>query len=263
MDALDDLSSLFARLWRSYVGLCPSAPRVRALLGGEAVVNDHVAYRTYDHPRLGIAQLAAPFVAAGYTPRGDYVFEAKKVRATHFERGPGDPKIFLSELVLGDCSPALRRIVHALAEAVPAGGFGDPLDAGRPWTLAHGTYEALRSESEYAAWVAVHGLRVNHFTARVNALPGSPTLAEVVRRLEDAGVELSDAGGVIKGSPAVGLAQASTRADRVRVALAEGEHEVPGAYYELAERHPGPEGPLYEGFVTASADRIFESTAAR
>ncbi len=36
---------------------------------------------------------------------------------------------------------------------------------------------------------------------------------------------------------------------------------IPSCYYEFALRHPDPAtGRLFPGFVTPSADRIFEST---
>jgi hypothetical protein len=37
-------------------------------------------------------------------------------------------------------------------------------------------------------------------------------------------------------------------------------HEIPTCYYEFARRYPLADGRLYQGFVAASADRIFEST---
>jgi len=37
-------------------------------------------------------------------------------------------------------------------------------------------------------------------------------------------------------------------------------HEIPTCYYEFARRYRDREGALFQGFVTASADKIFEST---
>jgi hypothetical protein len=40
--------------------------------------------------------------------------------------------------------------------------------------------------------------------------------------------------------------------------------EIPGCYYEFAKRYPLPQGEgLFQGFVPASADKIFESTSKR
>jgi hypothetical protein len=35
---------------------------------------------------------------------------------------------------------------------------------------------------------------------------------------------------------------------------------VPACYYEFARRYPIANGELYQGFIAASADKIFEST---
>ena len=61
------------------------------------------------------------------------------------------------------------------------------------------------------------------------------------------------------------LEQSSTIADRVPWRFADGSvREIPSCYYEFALRHPDPDtGELYQGFVAASADRIFESTDTR
>jgi hypothetical protein len=48
------------------------------------------------------------------------------------------------------------------------------------------------------------------------------------------------------------------------VEFANGErHVIPTCYYEFARRYPDADGKIYEGFVAASADKIFESTNAR
>src|SRR5690606_12849413 len=120
------------------------------------------------------------------------------------------------------------------------------------------------AESEYAAWLAVFGLRANHFTIAVNSLRSPSTLEGVVERVEAAGHPLNRAGGLQKGSPAELLEQASTLADRTEVRSGDGRlHTVPSCYYEFARRYPDRAGRLYPGFVAASADRIFESTATR
>jgi hypothetical protein len=43
------------------------------------------------------------------------------------------------------------------------------------------TYEMLRDESEYAAWLYVHGFRANHFTVSINSLKGFGSIEEFVR----------------------------------------------------------------------------------
>ena len=156
-------------------------------------------------------------------------------------------------------------ITGDLYRRLPAGFLArdDLPRAGRPWSLSHASYRALLAESEYAAWVAAFGLRVNHFTVDVNRLRTVSGLPEVVALVARAGFELNDEGGdIIKGSPADLLEQASTRAARVDIAFTDGVHAIPGCYYEFARRYPLPTGEPFQGFVPASADKLFHSTDA-
>lgn len=258
-----DAGALLDRLWTDYAAITPQAGAIHRLLraAGETVVDDHVALRTFADPRLGLEVLAAPFVAAGWRPAGVYRFPDKKLDARHYDPPtPGLPRLFISELRLDACSPALRAIVDRLLAQLPPVLPGPLAALGRPWSVAHADVEALRRESEYAAWLAAHGLRANHFTVSVNHLTTIPTLEAMVELLRAHGFALNTAGGVIKGSPAVLLEQCSTLADAVAVDFTDGRHVVPGCYYEFARRHPGPDGALFSGFIEGSADKIFEST---
>lgn len=265
---MDELTRLLERLWRGYAAMNPQVAAIHALLAakGEAIVNDHIALRTFDDPRVDIAALARPFVRAGYRAAGEYTFAEKRLVARHFAHDdPSLPLVFVSELVLADCSPALRAIVARLLAQAPAELLAsDALAAaGRPWQVSFAEVEALRGESEYAAWLASFGWCANHFTVLTNALTRHRELASLVAFLEGHGFAFNAAGGAIKGSPALGLEQASTLASVVPVAFTDGVHRVPGCYYEFARRHAGPDGRLFRGFLKGSADRIFESTDRR
>lgn len=260
-----ELDALLQALWDDYADLNPQARRIHALLAdeGEVVVNDHIALRTFDDPRVDLEVLAAPFERAGYRAAGAYRFAEKKLRARHWEHpDPARPKLFISALELGRCSEALRERVAGLLAQVPAALLASPsLPAcGRPWSVSAAEVEALRGESEYAAWLAAFGFRANHFTVLVNALRRFHDLQSLCAFLKGHGFSLSQAGGEIKGAPALGLEQASTLAGEVVLPLADGPHRVPGCYYEFARRHPGPDGRLFQGFLEGSADKIFEST---
>ena len=260
-----DPRTLLAALWRDYVASTPQAARIHALLEarGEVIVNDHVALRSYGRPGVDKAALAAPFLDLGWQPRDDYRFADKHLRATYFQHAdPTLPKIFISELLIDELSPAAAARIDGLLAQLPA-GFGARADlpySGRPWTVDHATYRALLAESEYAAWVAAFGFRVNHFTVDVGRLTTLASLAEVNELLLAAGFALNLDGGAIKGTPADRLEQSSTRADAVDVAFADGVHRIPSCYYEFARRYPLPSGELFSGFVPASADKLFQST---
>lgn len=259
----------FTHLWQDYIAIAPAAARLHARVAarGERIVNDHVAFRSFDLDPIGLAQLEPHLLALGYRRFEPYVFEDKGLRAWGYVHPGGHPRIFLSELETRRFSRELQNVVAGLCRQVPAAAVADPsiFWAGRPWApVSHATWQALRDESEYAAWVAALGLRANHFTISVNALTTFADLPALLDFVEAEGFVLNTAGGRIKGSPEVLLEQAATLADRVPVAFAGGEvHDIPTCYYEFARRYPRRDGELYEGFVAASADRIFESTDTR
>ena len=153
-------------------------------------------------------------------------------------------------------------VAPAPAETVPAVAAAPSVFwAGRPWApLRFADYERLSNESEYAGWLAALGLRPNHFTVSVNHLARLRGVSDVLDFVEAAGYRINAAGGRVKGTPDVLLEQGSTLADRIAVEFAEGPRIIPTCYYEFALRYPGPDGALYEGFVPASANHIFEST---
>lgn len=258
-------AELLDALWRDYTASTPQAGRIHQLLidRGEIVHNDHVALRTFAVPELCCDVLAAPFEALGWRGREHYRFDEKHLRARYWQHDdPNLPKVFISELVLSELSPAAQAIANRLVAQIPP-GFGSRPDlpwAGRPWQVTHGEYEALLAESEYAAWVAAFGFRVNHFTIDVGALATFPDLQALVAFLVEHRFVLNDRGGMIKGCAADKLEQASTIADAVEVEFTDATVRIPSCYYEFALRYTLPTGETFQGFVPASADKIFEST---
>lgn len=264
-----DVKVLFQNLWQNYLTVTPSAQKIHQLLGSsqqDDVINDHIALRTFNLPKVSLEKLAAHFLALGYKECGEYHFEAKKLYAKHFEHADATlPKVFISELLLDKCSAELRDTITALVaqipeDAVTADNF---LYSGAHWKIDQATYKALLAESEYAAWTAAWGYRANHFTVSVNDLQKFETLQQVNDALKDAGFLLNTSGGEIKGTPDVYLEQSSTLADKALVTFKDGVADIPSCFYEFARRYVLPNGQIYTGFVAASADKIFESTNAR
>lgn len=107
------------------------------------------------------------------------------------------------------------------------------------------------------------GFQANHFTVSVNYLKQTQSLADVNTLLKEAGFVLNTSGGEIKGGKDVFLAQSSTMADKASVDMGSEAVTIPSCFYEFAQRYELPDGSLYQGFVAASADKIFESTNAR
>lgn len=262
------VESLFADLWRDYSALNPLAYRVRDLFiaQGEEVLNDHVAFRTFNHPTVDLDRFLKIFAQLGYVQGGKYHFKEKKLYAIHLE--PADtklPKVFISQLLTEQLSARAQAIIHGLIAQIPHlyAEREDFIYSGRPWAVSFSQYQELVQESEYAAWMAAFGFRVNHFTVSVNHLRKYTTIAQVNQFLKSHGYQINSSGGEIKGSPEVYLEQSSTLANKVSVQFSDGEFAIPSVYYEFALRYRLPTGQLYQGFVEKSADKIFESTDAR
>ena len=115
-----DVNKLFKSLWNDYIEMTPSAAKVHQLLSkGEAIINDHIALRTFNIDKVNLTVLAAHFESLGYVDSGDYNFEAKKLKAKHFEHpDPTQPKVFISELMVEAFSPQLQGIIKGLVEQI-------------------------------------------------------------------------------------------------------------------------------------------------
>lgn len=264
------LQNIFDNLWTQYTNLAPQALEIRDLITKKDhhEINDHVAFRTFQHSKLGIDQLAQVFLDNDYVFGEDYYFEQKKLYAKHLQHKDTPelyPKIFISELVLHKFSADLNEEIEKCVAQIPSkilheDGF---CYSGRHWDINYKTYQKLLSESEYAAWLYCFGFCANHFTISVNKLNEFQEISELNIFLKNKGFKLNDSDGEIKGSKDVYLEQSSTKAQQVELMFNDGEHTVPSCYYEFAKRYPLESGELYQGFVANSADKIFESTDSK
>lgn len=263
------VQEFFSRLFVDYVGVTPRAQRIHDLVVDQfgAVKNDHVAFRTVASETFGLQRLEAPFLNWGYRRDRPYHFPHKHLRAYGYI--PDDdslPLVFLSELVLDEMPPFVRSwFQQALAQAAHQTAPLPQLLLGvRPWEMpTFADYQELNRSSPYAAWLSAWGFRANHFTIAVHALPARPGLKTLVDTLLGQGIPMNTEGGLIQGTRADCLEQASTLAEPRQVQFKDGQHEIPSCYYEFAERHQDQDGKLYRGFVAQSASNIFESTTAR
>lgn len=258
---------IFDKLWKDYTEQNPSARKVYDLFvsEGETVVNDHIAFRTFNNSKVNVDVLSKIFLKAGYEFRQDYHFETKKLYAKHFEHkeDTNAPRIFISELKLELCSKFLQIAVQGIINNLSREVIKPEnlIFSGNSWgTPSFDMYTRLREESEYAAWLYVYGFRANHFTVSINHLKKYNTVQKVNQLLKDNGFLINDSGGEIKGTPSQLLEQSSIKADHIPVEFKDGTHEIPGCYYEFAKRYPDKDGKLYSGFIAKSADKIFEST---
>lgn len=288
------LEKVLKGLMNRYMERVPDVRKILDAMVREGVIgapgdieNDHIAFRTMGVPRLGIQSFEKIFLHYGYQKRDHYFFPEKRLNAYWYAPPePKYPRIFVSELIVDMLSGQSRDIIASYTDEVKA----DPVDgldlddARQTDAFLHSSlwripsladYQALAAESEYAAWVIYNRYYLNHFTISVHQLKeGYNTIPGFNRFLERNGLILNDAGGKIKTSRDGLLLQSATVAGMVEAVFAGGERlSIAGSYVEFAERkvldayadlapHEITRAHRREGFETANADKIFESTYA-
>jgi hypothetical protein len=289
---------LFDALWSEYrqrVSYVRDYENVVAAAGG-TFVNDHIAFRTLaaQQPMSGIASISRIFEALGYEPAGLYRFPDKSLFSIHYQHANSRfPKLFISELRSWELSAAAQKIL------------GRTIAGSRnPWTVAQlsalrsidqapaatrdkllgslvrffrqpawpapkkSDVEVINKESQFGAWVMVHGYAVNHFTALVNS-HGASAISDIdktVAALTSAGVPMKKD---IEGAPGSKLRQTATEAVVVDVPMRQGAKRIRSpwtyAYFEIAERGEvldpaSGKSARFEGFLGPQATQLFEMT---
>ncbi|AEF56013.1 DUF1338 domain-containing protein [Marinomonas posidonica] len=261
----------FTALWQKYTQVTPQALSIQTLFKeyGEQVINDHVAFRTFNNSPISLEKLEPQLIALGYQAYGAFRFENKHLKARCYRHTDDSkaPKIFLSELLVDELPQDCQDIIGRYVAQIPTDAVHDPsiFYAGLLWsTPTHADYLTLAKHSEYAAWLTTMGLQANHFTVSINHLTTFPNIAAVNQALIDQGYVLNDVGGLIKGSPESYLEQSSTMADKIDYLFADQQRSlIPSCFYEFAERHKMPDGQIFDSFIEGNADKIFDSTNAQ
>jgi len=266
-EVLDELKCIIELLLEQYEQI---APRVRSLKDellaqGETLDVDHIGIRTFAHPVVEIDLLATVFTSRGYKETGTYHFPEKHIRARSFSPPVKElPRVFLSELSSEAIPKELWEMASNYIELIDTEATGESiLGAARNWPPIHfGEYRELEPQSQYAAWVLTHGVRVNHISWSVNSLMTLDGLEDINEFLVAKGFTMEVEGASAKDKRAFPLAQSSTKSDAVAVAFAEAEVEtVSGGYLEFAHRFRDSETrQLFDGFIAPQAIDIFEST---
>ena len=285
-------AKLLDRLWETYRQRVPYVAMYESLQ--PFVRNDHMAFRTFATQNRGILSLSRIFEALGYQIEGVYHFPTKSLTALHLEypNNPNFPKIFLSELHIWELPLDARQIIqHHLDDTVDTTesrcdiqictlaklftidshmsedeqeNLLDqlvPLFERLPWkTPTKAAMQQLNHFSQYAAWVLIHGNKVNHMTALV------PSLDDLVLQLTNEGWPLKD---TIEGAPGSKLRQTATLAVLTNVTVMDEGIPTsipwPYAYMEFCERNTVVTNGVeqrFEGFLGAQATELFEMTKA-
>ena len=267
--ALMNRTEFFTALWDQYIRVTPQAQSIQALFNArsENIINDHVAFRTFDIKGFDLERATKLLATIGYEIFDSYTFPDKHLRAQAF-RVPNDssaPKIFFSELIRAELDEEAQAIINELTRGLEGELTLSDLTGLFPFhkpTLDQ--YQSLANASEYAGWLSTMGYQANHFTVSINALNTLKSIEEVAELLIKNQYRLNEVGGRIKGTPADLLVQASTIADRITFEFSDGAvSDIPSCFYEFAHRFNDSHGQLFQGFVPNNANAIFESTDRR
>lgn len=289
---------LFDTLWDRYRNRVAHVASYEQIVSdaGTQFVNDHIALRTFacQQPLTGISAISRIFEALGYVAAGSYDFPNKHLSAIHFQHPNGGfPKLFVSELKTWELSAdARQRIERSLgnhrtnlsAATLATFSSSESLNSSNraellqqvvdqfhelPWPIPEkDDVVAINEESQYAAWVLVHGYNVNHFTSLINShnIESLADIEKTVAVMKTAGIPMKSD---IEGDPGSKLRQTATHAAVIDVPVrdAGGETTMPWtyAYFELAERGEvldpqTGQRSRFEGFLGAQATQLFEMT---
>lgn len=292
------LAELFDSLWDVYRKRVSYVQTYERVIrdAGATFVNDHIAFRTFasEIPMSGIATLSRIFDALGYRAAGNYHFEDKFLTAIHLQHPNGLlPKLFISELKIWELSESTRETIlrtigsHRLPvseQTLARLTKCDDLAPNQwselrqrivhefqelPWNLPEkADVAAVNKESQYAAWVLVHGYNVNHFTSLINShqVESLNNIEKTIAALQKAGVPMK---AEIEGAVGTKLRQTATEAVVIDVDVNDGgqQAKMPWtyAYFELAERgeitdHETGRRGRFEGFLGPQATNLFEMT---
>jgi hypothetical protein len=290
--------NLFDRLWEKFRSRVSYVNNYETLIqeSGASFFNDHIALRTFcsQNPLAGISSISRIFEALGYRAADCYNFEDKHLNAIYFQHPqPNFPKVFISELRTWELKPSSKHIIHGTLKThrtnLPESFLADlhhletKSESSReslldeavefflelPWHLPEKSdLLELNLDSQYAAWVLVHGYNVNHFTSLINShkVPALDDIEKTSKALLDSGVPMKKE---IEGARGSKLRQTATEAVVIDVAVLENGKltTMPWtyAYFELAQRDTFKDlgtGKLlrYEGFLGPQATNLFDMT---
>ena len=239
------------------------------------IINDHIAFRTFAHPCLGIQSLEKIFTYYGYEKRDFYEFKTKKLNAYWFSPPKNSinlPRLFISECKINELSNSTQTIISNYLNVITTDpvtnlNLNDGYDVDKflhtsLWEQpSWQDYQAVLAESEYAAWVLYNRYYLNHFTITIQKLKENYNTIESFNTfVESIGIKLNEAGGKIKVSADKKLRQSSTVAESISTLFTHSNgtqryHDIAGSYVEFAERIDNR-----DGFEVGNADKIFEST---
>lgn len=298
---------LFDHLWARYSSRVPYVAVYEEIVrrAGGRFLNDHIAFRTIasEQYNSGIHSVSRPLEALGYRGFGWYHFETQHLSAVHYQHpNPEFPKLFISELRLWEMSYKTKStidkylsqygasqndlfsndlsVMEKLSDTTKSWGSQEKVllkimrnllhhFTELPWDPPEGVdIQQVNEESQYGAWVLLHGFNVNHFTALVNAhqVDELNDIEKTTEALRNAGIPMKPE---IEGKRGTKLRQTATEAVTLNVPIKEkgalSQLKWPYAYFEIAERGEIDDTEtgkktLFKGFLGDQATQLFQMT---
>lgn len=296
--------NIIAQLWERYRDDNPHMQLILTALKKKGITCpalDHFAVIDLPSVNTGISELKRIFSILGYIERGkdylpskqnDFLWMAEDGCQYHpaadalpqvvvadfrLEELPLEVKDII-EKYANQTKPSPQKRIEQLAEKVQRGDTDAAHElttlvvdyfTGADWPLPTvKEFHTVQLFNELIAWVLVFGRRPNHFTISTHLLSLFDNIADFHDFIEnDLHLPLNLEGGKIKGGPASGIAQGSTKGIRQTIQLSDGVAELPNGFVEFVWRFPretscsNPKnwGDYFTDFIPQHANKVIES----
>ncbi len=290
---------IIAQLWQNHLQSIVPAQQIYSVIN-QHIFLDHFAIIDLPGPNSGIAQLKKLFMLLGFQESGSgYLIEKQNDFIWLHEENCENkiasdvlPQIVIADFRLHELPLNVQTIIkkysqhitplplsdiEKLCHAVKNGDKScrDLLIStvlnqfnGRAWpTPCIGDYESIKIANELLAWVLVFGRQINHFGISVHHMNNFNNLKEFNDYLKyKSGTQFNNRELEIKGNNQIGIEQSSTADYPIKIALEDGEIEIPSPFIEFVWRYPKkPDASAilwkdyYNDFYAPNANRVIES----
>ncbi|VVA94720.1 unnamed protein product [Arabis nemorensis] len=284
------LRNVFENILKTYLRKNPTANTIWELVqsvDNEKICYDHFTFQTLKVDGYGIDSVSSFFMDYGYKFETGIDFPKKKVRGCWLSppdvhvpeggHGLGNgplPRVVISELRVDELSPESQEIIRKYL--IPEGGKQAVLSSALGSLIwekpTYADFYQLAKESEYGAWVLIHGYTMNHLAFAVHRFKHRFSDIGCIKvYLEEKGFKLNSDGGILKVSQDGLLIQMSSISEKLAVEFADGVTETtPASYIEFTQRlvlpqfkdlphHQIKEYHRRDDFDANNANKIFES----
>lgn len=295
--------TLIQNLWQRYLDTTPQMQVMKNGLAQQGISKihfDHFAIIDLPGPHTGIPTLSKIFSAIGYTTKGnDYLADKQNDFLWMAESDSAQsnvydvlPQVVVADFRLSEMPSQVQTIIEKYASKAATSPMTElmtlvnrvhdndtqAIDAinkvmlaylkGRDWPLPSiKEFQIVHDFNELLAWVLVFGRRPNHFTLSIHLQNHFADLAAFLNYVEDdLQLHLNVDGGLVKGGPKVGIAQASTNGIAEDIQLADGYIKLPTGFIEFVWRYPKATvhepklwNDYFTGFIAQHADHVIES----